>query len=57
MQNPLKSWYNVYTINHQDSYFPSQWEVRMLVGFMIDTSTLWNDKVTRLESGRDILVG
>ena len=51
MQNPLKSWDNVYTITDQvSSYFPFQWEVYPLVHSMTDPAHLWNEKVTRLAS-------
>ena len=47
MQNLLKSWDNMYTITCKiDSYFPFQWEVCPLVGYMKDPSNLWNEKVT-----------
>ena len=52
MQNPLKSWDNLYKITYKDhSYFQMQWEVYLLVHYMTDTGPLWNEKVTRLVSG------
>ena len=55
MQKPLKSWDNVYTITNQVSYFPFQWEVYLLVCYLTDPATLWNEKVTRLANGFCIL--
>ena len=40
MQNPLKSWDNVYTITYQDSYFPFQWEVYLYLSNNKLTGTL-----------------
>ena len=52
MQNPLKSWYNVYKITYSVySYLQFQWEVYPLVCYIPDSTTLWNEKVTRLSSG------
>ena len=57
MQDPLKSWDNVYTITYQvDSYLPFQWEVCPLVGSMTDPSTLRNDKVARPASGENFMI-
>ena len=52
MEDPLKSWDNVYIITYEGySYFPFQWEVYLLVCYFEDPGTLWNEKVKRIASG------
>ena len=52
MQNPFKSWDNVYTITYQVySYSPFKWEECPSMGYITEPGTYWKKRVKRLAIG------